>query len=78
MEEFIAQISSGVALMSQLVNNGEYDLMKDDLVVPRHLWASMVFPGSSISMRARKLASSPMANRKVSWLRKSMGKGGGE
>jgi hypothetical protein len=52
--------------------------MKDDLVVPRHLWASMVFPGSSVTMRARKLAEQPLADKKVSWLRKSMGKGSGE
>jgi hypothetical protein len=76
MEEFIAQISSGVAVIYQLVNNGEYDLMKDDLVVPPHLWASMVFPGSSVTMRARNLAS-PLTTRKISWLRKSLGKGSG-
>lgn len=74
MEEFIQQISSGVEAVAHLVQNGEYDLIKNDLVVPQHLWESMVVPGSSVTMRARNVVS-PLATRKVSWLRKSIGKG---
>lgn len=76
MGEFIAKISAGVPVMLQLLSNGEYDLLKDDLVVPPHLWESTVFPGSSVTMRARNLASSTIG-KKASWLRRSVGKGSG-
>ncbi|KAI4661486.1 uncharacterized protein J4E88_010980 [Alternaria novae-zelandiae] len=77
MQEFIAKIGSGVAIISELVRNGEYDLLKDiDLVIPPHLWESMVFPGSLVTMRARNLASPPI-DKKASWLRRSIGKGSG-
>ena len=76
MRDFIAKVSSGVAVLSQLADNGEYDLLKDDLIIPPHLWESMVAPGSSVTMRARKLASPPV-DKKASWFRRSISKGSG-
>jgi hypothetical protein len=73
MGEFIAKISAGVPVMLHLLSNGKYDLLKDDLVLPPDLWESMVFPGSSVTMRARNLAS-PLIDKKASWLRRSIGK----
>ncbi|KAI4941233.1 hypothetical protein J4E91_010923 [Alternaria rosae] len=72
MSDFIAKISSGVAVVSQLVETGEYDLMKDDVVIPPHLWDTMVFPGSSVTMRARNAA-----EKKARWFRRSMSQGNG-
>ncbi|KAH6875014.1 hypothetical protein BKA58DRAFT_437013 [Alternaria rosae] len=72
MSDFIAKISSGVAVVSQLVETGQYDLMKDDVVIPPHLWDTMVFPGSSVTMRARNAA-----EKKARWFRRSMSQGNG-
>jgi len=72
MRDFIAKISSGVAAVSRLVDDGEYDLMKDDVVIPPHLWDTMVFPGSSVMMRARNAA-----EKKAPWFRRSISKGSG-
>jgi len=72
MREFIAKISSGVAAVSRLVDDGEYDLIKDDVVNPPHLWDTMVFPGSSVTMRARN-----SAEKKAPWFRRSISKGSG-
>lgn len=77
MADFITQIGSGVAAIFRLINDGEYDLMKDDLVIPPHLWTSMVFPGSSVTMHARHSGSPPASKKSLSWLRKSTGRGGG-
>jgi len=76
MRDFIANITSGVAMLSQLVDRGDYDLVKDDVVIPPYLWDSMVVPGSSVTMRARSLRS-PSIDKKASWLRRSIGKGSG-
>jgi len=76
MGEFIAKISAGVPVMLQLLSNGEYDLLKDDLVVPPHLWESTVIPGSSVTMRARNLVL-PAIDKKTSWLRRSISRGSG-
>lgn len=74
MQEFIKGIGDGVEAISRLVDNGEYDVVKNDLVVPPRLWKTMVLPGSSIAMRARNVVL-PEVDKKVSWLRKSIGKG---
>ena len=87
MEEFIRKISVGVDAVSQLVESGEYDLVKDGHVIPPQMWEDMVYPGSSITMCARNLPRSPFPKisnsaipvhtgnppRRISWLRKSIG-----
>jgi hypothetical protein len=72
MERFIQQISVGVRVIDQLVENRQYDLAMDDLMVPPHLWESMIQPGSSVVMRPRD----SMAAKSTSWLRKSFRKTG--
>jgi hypothetical protein len=72
MEDFIQQISVGVKVVDQLVDNQQYDLTKDDLIVPPHLWETMVEPGSSVVMRSREL----VASKSTTWLRKSFRKSG--
>jgi methyl coenzyme M reductase subunit C-like uncharacterized protein (methanogenesis marker protein 7) len=72
MEDFIQQISVGVKVVDQLVDNQQYDLAKDDLIVPPHLWETMVEPGSSVVMRSREL----VASKSTTWLRKSFRKSG--
>jgi methyl coenzyme M reductase subunit C-like uncharacterized protein (methanogenesis marker protein 7) len=67
MEEFIQQISVGVKVIDQLVEDRQYDLAKDDIIVPPHLWESMIQPGSSVVMRPR----GSVATKSTSWLRKS-------
>jgi hypothetical protein len=72
MEDFIQQISVGVKVVDQLVDNQQYDLAKDDLIVPPHLWETMVEPGSSVVMHSREL----VASKSTTWLRKSFRKSG--
>ena len=76
MGEFIAKISAGVPVMLQLLSNGEYDLLNDDLVVPPHNWENTVIPGSSVTMRARNLVSPPI-DKKAPWYRRSISRGSG-
>ena len=75
MREFIANVSSGVPVLSQLVERGEFDLVKDDIVIPPQLWDTLVVPGSTVTMRARSSASPPI-DKKASWFRRSISKGG--
>jgi hypothetical protein len=70
MEEFIHQVSVGVEVIHQLVNNRQYDITKDNLIVPPHLWEDMVLPGSTVVMRSRD----SVVDKNTSWLRKSFKK----
>ncbi|KAF2111372.1 hypothetical protein BDV96DRAFT_181881 [Lophiotrema nucula] len=88
MQQFIEQVSAGVDKMTQLVESGQYDLVKDGLTIPPQQWEALVRPGASIKMcdRAEKVLPStsksrlPISvdaakpSRKISWLRKSSAK----
>ena len=65
-----------MAVLSQLVENGEFDLVKDDIVIPPYLWDSMVVPGSTVTMRARNLVPPPI-DKKAPWFRRLISKGAG-
>jgi hypothetical protein len=55
MEHFIQQISVSVVAVSRIVGRSDYDLLENEIIVPPHMWESMVFPGSLAIMRARNV-----------------------
>jgi hypothetical protein len=62
----VQQVSVGVKVIDALVDNRQYDMTKDNLIVPPHLWESMVLPGSTVVMRSRDA----VVSKNTSWLRK--------